>query len=613
MSEKLNWENLEKPLSKAVLKVIKNVFQFIKMTPVQCGTIPQLLSCKDVAVEAVTGSGKTLSFLIPIIEILLKRHKESSWKKNEIGAIVISPTRELAVQTSDVLAKFLKEPELSFLTQKLLVGGTSVEEDIESLISNGAQILICTVGRLLDLLERNNDNDLKLAGRVKSLEILILDEGDRLLSLGFEVPLNTILSYLPRQRRTGLFSATQTKELLDLMRAGLRNPVTVTVKEKANQNTPKLLQNYYMIVPSEQKINFLLKFIQSHDIQKAMLFLPTCACVEYWNEILPHLINTTKILAIHGKMKKKRLKILNEFRIAEKALLLCTDVMARGIDIPEIDWVLQFDPPSNAEAFVHRSGRSGRQGREGNALIMLQSNEIAYIDFISKNQKVVLKLYEYDESWADDLKYINSIIHKLQTADKSIFDKGTQAFVSHIKAYSKHECYLILRLKDLDLGKVATSYGLLRLPKMPEMKDEFKKSFIGPTTEVNVNDLKYKNKQKQEAYKAKQEIYQTTGEWPGKKILKKSNESWAETKKKKELRKENRKKRQEAKKSMREAKDNGEHVNNKRKNKYTQEDLDELAKDIRAIKRFKKNKISKEELDEQIGYSNSDCDSLDSD
>jgi ATP-dependent RNA helicase DDX55/SPB4 len=555
-------------------------------------------------VEAVTGSGKTLAFLIPIIEILLKRHKESAWKKNEIGAVVISPTRELAVQTSEVLSKFLQEPTLSFMSQKLLVGGTSVEEDVESLRSNGAHILICTVGRLLDLLERNDDDDLKLAGRVKSVEILILDEADRLLDLGFEVPLNTILSYLPRQRRTGLFSATQTKELLDLMRAGLRNPMTITVKEKVNQNTPKMLQNYYMIAPPEQKLNCLLKFIDSKDIQKAMLFLPTCACVEYWSEIIPHLVDSTKVLAIHGKMKKNRLKVLNEFRSAQKVILLCTDVMARGVDIPEMDWVLQFDPPSNAAAFVHRVGRTARQGNEGNALIMLQPNESAYIDFLSKNQKVSLKQFEFDESWSGDLNRLNSVIHKLQAADKSVFDKGTQAFVSHVKAYSKHECYLILRLKDLDLGRVATSYGLLRLPRMPEMRDEFRRTFVGPNQDIDINQLKYLNKQKQKAYKAKQDIYQETGEWPGKKTVannKKSNESWAETKQKKELRKENRVKRQEMKRNISAAKANGELLVKKKRPKYTQEDLDDLAKDIRAIKRFKRNKISRSELEDQMG------------
>lgn len=125
------------------------------------------MSCKDVAVEAVTGSGKTLAFLIPMMELLIKRHRGNSWRKTEIGSIVISPTRELAMQTSEVLKQFLTQQGLDFLIQKVLVGGTSVEDDVKSIESNGAHILICTPGRLLDLLERNDT--LKLAGRVKSL------------------------------------------------------------------------------------------------------------------------------------------------------------------------------------------------------------------------------------------------------------------------------------------------------------------------------------------------------------------------------------------------------------------------------------------------------------
>lgn len=386
------------------------------------------------------------------------------------------------------------------------------------------------------------------------------------------------------------------------MRAGLRNPVLVNVCEKANQSTPKLLKNYFMVVEPEQKLNCLLKFIESRQIHKAMLFLPTCACVEYWSEVLTQVLPSTTILSIHGKMKKKRTKILNKFRELDGVILLCTDVMARGVDIPEMDWVLQFDPPSNAAAFVHRVGRTARQGSEGNALIMLLPSEMAYVDFLTKNQKVSMQKINVEESWAESFADLNKKIHGMQRKDKSVFDKGTRAFVSHVKAYTKHECSLLLRVKDLDLGRVASSYGLLRLPKMPEMKEKHKLSFIGPTEDVNVNNLEYKNKQKQEAYVKKQEVYKETGEWPGKKIVKKSTESWGEANKKRELRKENRVKRQDVKKQVNERKASGTQVTKKRKAKYTQEDLDDLAKDIAVIKKFKKNKITREEMENAMGF-----------
>lgn len=160
-------------------------------------------------------------------------------------------------------------------------------------------------------------------------EFLVLDEADRLLDLGFTATLNTILQYLPRQRRTGLFSATQTKELQDLVRAGLRNPVLISVKEKASISTPIALENYYVIVQPQDKLLFLLNFIRNRKIMKGLFFLPTCACVDYWADVLPALLPDVKMFAIHGKMKHKRNKILEAFRAAESAILLCTDLMAR--------------------------------------------------------------------------------------------------------------------------------------------------------------------------------------------------------------------------------------------------------------------------------------------
>lgn len=598
------WTDLAKPLSAPVLQVIEG-FGFQKMTPVQAATIPLLLSYKDVAAEAVTGSGKTLAFVVPMLELLLKRQRETAWKKSEIGAIIISPTRELAVQISAVLQDFLKHDQLAMFRQKLLIGGNPVEEDVESIRKEGANILIATPGRLKDLLERKGD--LNLTGKVRGLEFLVLDEADRLLDLGFETTINTILGYLPRQRRTGLFSATQTKEVKDLMRAGLRNPVLVSVKEKATVSTPKLLQNYYVIVEPEYKLAVLLDFIEKQQVQKAMLFFPTCACVEYWGIALTELLKPTKVLALHGKMKSQRNKILKDFRESENALLLCTDLLARGVDIPEVDWVLQWDAPSNASAFVHRVGRTARQGHEGNALIMLLPLEDAYVDFLTRNQKVSLKKVTL-EAREEKLQETLKILHRLQKSDRGIYDKASRAFVSHIQAYSKHECNLILRVKDLDLGKIATSYGMLQLPKMPEMKDHFKKTFQGPSEPVDVYKLAYKDKQKQASYDKKLKLYQETGEWKGKKkLLRKKSIPWELAKQEREERKEIRKKRRDAKQKRKAAIEAGDvEPVKKKKAKFSQEELEELANDIRTLKKLKKKKITEEECDDELGLASED-------
>ncbi|XP_055638612.1 probable ATP-dependent RNA helicase DDX55 homolog [Toxorhynchites rutilus septentrionalis] len=592
------WTELSTPLSPPVLQVLAKC-GFEKMTPVQAATIPLLLSYKDVAAEAVTGSGKTLAFVVPLLELLLKRQKDTQWKRSEIGAIIASPTRELATQISDVLQQFLDHPDLSAFKQKLLIGGNATEEDVDSLRKEGANILVATPGRLKDLLERKSD--LNLAAKVKSMELLVLDEADRLLDLGFEGTINTILGYLPRQRRTGLFSATQTKEVKDLMRAGLRNPVLVTVKEKATMSTPKLLQNFYMVLEGEYKLVILLDFIRKQKLNKAMIFFSTCACVEYWGIALAELLNPIKVLALHGKMKSQRNRILVDFRESEKALLLCTDLLARGVDIPEMDWVIQWDPPSNAAAFVHRVGRTARQGNEGNALIMLMPNEEAYVDFLTRNQKVSLKKLEYDVGEEKLTKTLKNL-HRLQTNDRGVYDKANRAFVSHVQAYSKHECNLLLRVKDLDLGKIATSYGLLQLPKMPEMKPQFKDTFRGPATEIDCNKLVYKDKQKQASYDSKLKLFQETGEWKGKKkMLKKQSVPWELAKQAREERKEIRKQRREQKQKKRAAMEAGESQPIKKKAKFSREELEELANDIRALKKLKKKKITEDEFEDELG------------
>ncbi|KAF9578061.1 ATP-dependent RNA helicase ddx55 [Lunasporangiospora selenospora] len=215
------WEGLEPKLSNQILDAVSTM-GFSDMTPVQSGAIPLFMKNKDVVVEAVTGSGKTLSFLIPILEKIHRR--QDKLQPSEVGAIVISPTRELATQISRVLSEF--EPFLPTIRHQLLIGGeTSLEEDIATFREVHPDILIGTPGRLEDILSQKRGGV-----NVKELEVLVLDEADRLLDMGFTLSLNKIMSMLPKQRRTGLFSATMTDGLHELVRAGLRNPVRIVVK-----------------------------------------------------------------------------------------------------------------------------------------------------------------------------------------------------------------------------------------------------------------------------------------------------------------------------------------------------------------------------------------------
>ncbi|XP_040013759.1 ATP-dependent RNA helicase DDX55 [Xiphias gladius] len=570
------WDSLPVKLNEGILQTLDEL-KFTHMTPVQSACIPLFMSNKDVAAEAVTGSGKTLAFVIPIIELLLKR--EEKLKKMQVGALVITPTRELALQISEVMGQFIQTfPQF---TQILLIGGTNPIEDVEKFKDQGANIVIATPGRLEDMFRRKSDG-LDLASSVKSLDVLVLDEADRLLDMGFEASLNTILSYLPKQRRTGLFSATQTQELEKLVRAGLRNPVRITVKEKgvaatATQKTPSRLSNYYTILRAEDKFNSLVAFLRQHKHEKHLVFFSTCACVEYYGRALETLVKKVNVCCIHGKMKNKRNKIFADFRTLKSGILVCTDVMARGIDIPDVNWVLQYDPPSSASAFVHRCGRTARIGNQGNALVFLLPMEESYVNFLSINQKCPLQRM----TPIGDVVDVLSKVKAMSLADRAMFDRGMRAFVSYVQAYAKHECSLIFRIKDLDFASLARSFALLRLPKMPELRGKTFPDFIETTVDTDTIRYKDKNREKQRQKMLKEK---ESAPLPRKTFIR--NEAWSKQKARKD-----RKKKRSAKRK---------HNESLLGSDVDDEDMKELLNDTRLLKKLKKGQISEEDFEKQI-------------
>jgi len=572
-----------KLLSEATLKTLDRL-NFSSMTPVQAAAIPLFLQRKDVAAEAVTGSGKTLAFLIPILETLYKM--QTPLKKHEIGALIISPTRELASQISEVLEEFLKDSE-SGLSSILFIGGNKVEKDVLKFDEGGGNIIIGTPGRLEDLLMGKTvgatQGQNKFVMALKALEILILDEADRLLSLGFENALNTILSFCPKQRRTGLFSATQTSEISNLIRAGLRNPAMIVVKDKGNRDqaerTPSNLENFYMICEPKRKFSILVDLLKSKSGDKLMLFAATCACVDYFSVLLKHFLPKTKIFSIHGKMKSKRHKIFNKFRQSDQGILICTDVMARGVDIPDVQWVVQVDPPSNAEAFVHRCGRTARIGNKGAAVLLIGPSEETYIDFLAINQKVTLQQIAAPEDTIDLL----SETRKVLKSDRSNMDKATRAFVSFIQSYAKHECSVILRIKDLDLGGLATSYGLLKMPKMPEIK---RASIINFEDEkMDLNEVAYVDKTREKVRQEKLATYKETGQWPGLENRKKETLAWSKNQEVLDKRREKKMRKFEKRKAAEVVEEESE-------------EEDDFQEDYKMMKKLKKGKISQNDFDE---------------
>lgn len=275
-------------------------------------------------------------------------------------------------------------------------------------------------------------------------------------------------------------------------------------------------------------------------------------------------------------MKDKRFKIFDRFRSLDSGVLLCTDVMCRGVDIPSVEWVIQFDPPSTASSFVHRCGRTARIGNEGSAIVMLLPCEIDYVKFIQINQKVNLNPLDCPASVPDLLQKMR----KLQLQDRLTMDKANRAFVSFVQSYAKHECSVILSIKNLNFGKMATSFGLMKMPRMPELKGVTITDFV--PVRMDYNTIPYQDKQKEKSRLQKLSAYKETGSWPGMKQHKPKQEAWSQQKERKAKKKKKNEKKRKA-------------------HEFTQEDLDDLEEDFRMVKKLKKGKIKNKDFDKYFG------------
>ena len=495
-------------------------------------------------------------------------------------------------------------------------------------------------------------------------QLLILDEADTLLDMGFRPAISRILSLLPKQRRTGLFSATQTREVKELARAGLRNPASVSVAVRAQQQqqqppqqrsstdnqevgassdeevgedaegaggsghstagvvfdtfgvqaTPTSLTNHYALCSPRLRPLLLLRFLHEHRNEKVMVFFLTCAAVDYWERALnslnaealaevavaggttaaspasaevtstavqdavsklskkekkrakqaanaAHIAQASRgaaskdgagtglsLFGLHGRMvQKKRNGVFAQFRAAKSvndapggsgsgregcgAVLLCTDVAARGLDVPDVDWIVQFDAPQDPAAFVHRVGRAGRAGRRGSSLLLLDPAEDAYVEFLAL-RKIPLEPYrawpDLNAWWraaeagdgsagagagsgpraattpADSAALVAAagrFERRLRAAagkDRDLLERGSRAFMAHLRAYKDHKCEFIFRFAALDCGGLASAFALLRLPKIPELKGRPVRGFVADFS-VKTEDVPYLDRVRERA------------------------------------------------------------------------------------------------------------------
>ncbi|KAI3338475.1 ATP-dependent rRNA helicase SPB4 [Ustulina deusta] len=436
---------------------------FARATPVQASVWPLMgTGNKDVVVEAVTGSGKTLAFLIPLVHRILRL--EEPTKKHHIAAIVIAPTRELAIQIHKTLTDLVAfhsasagvAPYLSSDEEKRPSMGSSISpaQDLSFFLRHSPNVVISTPGRLNDFLSSPHVHCPQ-----STFEMLVLDEA------GY-ADLQGILSRLPKQRRTGLLSASVGEAVSEIIRVGLRNPVKISVRVKTKsgdvieeRRTPASLQLTYLITQSQKKLPSIVRLLQNLEPRplRSIVFLSTCAAVDYFSHLLPALLpEGFQLNILHGKQDAKvREKGVSKFLNAtEPSILLTTDVAAR-------------DP----KTFLHRCGRAGRAGRRGLSVVLLQPEESDYIPFLDVRRTPITPFTQFDVTISDsEADQTTTQIRDMVKKDRALYDKAQKAFVSWVRSYSKHTASSIFRIGELDWAALGNGWGLLRLPKMPEAR-----------------------------------------------------------------------------------------------------------------------------------------------
>ncbi|TSE04126.1 DEAD/DEAH box helicase [Aquimarina algiphila] len=352
--------------SNALLKAI-NKKGYTTPSPIQEKAIPPILEKKDVLASAQTGTGKTAGFTLPLLQLLSQGQK---LRKRPVRALVLTPTRELAAQILDNVKAY---SEFLDLRSMVIFGGVNANPQIRALRS-GVDILVATPGRLLDL---HNQRALSLA----NIEILVLDEADRMLDMGFQRDLNKILKLLPAKRQNLLFSATFSKEIKQLANGILNHPVWVEATPE-NTTAEKVDQKIYR-VDQKRKSELIIKFISEGNWKQVLVFTRTKHGANRLSEKMVK--SGISAAAIHGnKSQGARTKALGGFKKGTIRVLVATDIAARGLDIPLLPHVVNFELPNISEDYVHRIGRTGRAGASGEAISLVCQDELSYVRGIEK-------------------------------------------------------------------------------------------------------------------------------------------------------------------------------------------------------------------------------------
>nr|XP_683832.2 probable ATP-dependent RNA helicase DDX31 [Danio rerio] len=504
-----------------LVATLHKVLNVSSMTSVQKQTIPVLMSGKDAVVRSQTGSGKTLAYGIPMVQFLQAIQPKVKRSDGPL-AVVIVPTRELALQSFQMFQKLLRP--FTWIVPGVLMGGEKKKAE-KARLRKGINVLISTPGRLVDHIK----NTLSIA--FSAVRWLILDEADRILDLGFEKDLTVILNALNTagpDRQNVLLSATITEGLSRLASISMKDPVSVHVSEGSEETVeacpqaapqalsdsyavPERLQQHVVVVPSKLHLVCLAAFILAkckfEQRQKLVIFISSCEAVEFLLNLFTAVLceipsNTSSkstsclnFYRLHGNMRQEeRTEVFQEFSQCKTGILLCTDVAARGLDLPQVTWIVQYNPPVSAAEYVHRVGRTARIGAQGSSLLFLTPSETAFVDVLANHNislsemKMVdiLSTLMKDErfkgrgKWdskrsadafeqevreratllqTDFENYVHASNESLQTAKSAL-----QCF---LRAYTTYPSSLkhIFHIRMLHLGHAAKSFGLRDAPQ----------------------------------------------------------------------------------------------------------------------------------------------------
>lgn len=392
-------------LSKETMRSISET-GFEEPTPIQVSAIPLIMNGRDIVGQAQTGTGKTAAFGIPIVEKCLKGKRPF--------AIVLEPTRELAVQVAQEINKIGKYKKISVLP---VYGGTSIERQIKTL-ERGVDVIVGTPGRVIDHLNRKTVS-------LSEVGIVVLDEADEMLDMGFIEDMETILKTTPAERQTLLFSATIPQPIMNIAKRYMKSPDKIRVDTK-NVVIPKIKQIFYE-VREEDKINALSRLLDVEDPQLAIVFCHTKRDVDDVSTKLDQMGYNAG--ALHGDYTQaKRDEVMNKFKGGMLDILVATDVAARGLDIKDVTHVINYSIPQNPDSYVHRIGRTGRAGKSGIAITLVTPREYRHLRLIEKSARTII-----------DKKKLPSREDVLKAREKNIISD-----ISGIIEENKHEGFLAL-------------------------------------------------------------------------------------------------------------------------------------------------------------------------